>query len=247
VLHDLQIVADEQVGELLGRLQILQQVDDLRLDRHVERADRLVAHEEAGPDRERARDADALALAAGELVRVAGRRVGGQADLLQQRRDPLAALALAELGLVDLERLADRGADAHARVERRVGVLEDHLHPLAQRPHRRVGQARDVLAVEADRAAGRLQQPQHGAAERRLAAARLADQAERLAGRDRQRHVLDGAHQRRLAGERAPQPHLRGRRLARPRDLGREVLADAGQLEQRGHVGTSTGAWQRTR
>lgn len=39
VLHDLEIVRDEQVGKLLGRLQVHEQVHDLRLDRHVRRAD----------------------------------------------------------------------------------------------------------------------------------------------------------------------------------------------------------------
>ena len=52
-------------------LQILEQVDDLRLDRHVERRDRLVADDELRLAGERPGDADALALAAGELVRIA--------------------------------------------------------------------------------------------------------------------------------------------------------------------------------
>jgi hypothetical protein len=52
-------------------LQVHQQVDDLRLDGHVERADRLVADDQLRLEHQRARDADALALAAGELVRVA--------------------------------------------------------------------------------------------------------------------------------------------------------------------------------
>ena len=61
-----------------------QQVQDLRLDRDVERADRLVADDQLGPQRERARDADALALAARELVRVAADRARLQADLREQ-------------------------------------------------------------------------------------------------------------------------------------------------------------------
>ena len=56
-------------------LQVLQQVDDLRLDRDVERGDRLVEHQEARGHGQRARDSDPLALAAGELVRVALERV----------------------------------------------------------------------------------------------------------------------------------------------------------------------------
>ena len=69
-----------------------QQVDDLALDRDVERGDRLVADDEARLERERARDADALALPARELVRIAFRHVGKQADLAEQRLDPLALL-----------------------------------------------------------------------------------------------------------------------------------------------------------
>ena len=43
--------------------QLHQQIENLGLDRHVERADRLVADDELGLNRERAGDADALALA----------------------------------------------------------------------------------------------------------------------------------------------------------------------------------------
>jgi hypothetical protein len=52
-------------------LQIVQKVDHLRLDRDVECGDRLVADDQARVERERAGDADALALAAGEFVREA--------------------------------------------------------------------------------------------------------------------------------------------------------------------------------
>ena len=60
-------------------LQLDEHVDDLRLDRHVERRHRLVADQQRRLERERARDADALALAAGELVRIALGHVGQQA------------------------------------------------------------------------------------------------------------------------------------------------------------------------
>jgi hypothetical protein len=55
-------------------LQIVQKVDHLRLDRDVECGDRLVADDQARVERERAGDADALALAAGEFVREAVER-----------------------------------------------------------------------------------------------------------------------------------------------------------------------------
>ena len=96
VLDHAQVVRDEEVGELELVLQVEEQVEDLRLDRHVERGDRLVGNDELRVDRKRAGDADALALAAGELVRIAVAVLGAQADQRQQvvdARSPLVAVA----------------------------------------------------------------------------------------------------------------------------------------------------------
>src|SRR5262249_7344991 len=69
--HHRQIVRDEQISEAEALAQVLEQVDDLRLDRDVEGGYGLIADDEFGIERERARDPDALALAARHLVRVA--------------------------------------------------------------------------------------------------------------------------------------------------------------------------------
>ncbi len=90
--HDREIVRDEQIGEAEALLQIDQQVDDLRLDVHVERGDRLVGDDEVGPQRERARDRDALALPAGEFVRIALGRFRAEADDVEQLADALRRL-----------------------------------------------------------------------------------------------------------------------------------------------------------
>ena len=90
----LQIVGDEQIGEVLALLQVAQQVDDLRLDQHVERAGRLVEHDEARLQHHRARDRDALALAAGKFVRIAEPRFRIEADVDQRPDDALLALRL---------------------------------------------------------------------------------------------------------------------------------------------------------
>ena len=66
---DVEVVRDEDVRQPELRLEVLQQVEDLRLDGDVERGDRLVADDQLRVDRERPRDADALPLAARELVR----------------------------------------------------------------------------------------------------------------------------------------------------------------------------------
>ena len=48
MLDDREIVRDEQVGDFALDLEILQQIEDLRLDRDVQRADGFVADDEIG-------------------------------------------------------------------------------------------------------------------------------------------------------------------------------------------------------
>jgi hypothetical protein len=62
VRDDGEIVADDEQRQAELALQILRQVDDLSLDRDVERRDRLIADDELGLRSQGAADADALAL-----------------------------------------------------------------------------------------------------------------------------------------------------------------------------------------
>ena len=71
-MDDPEVVRDEHVRQVELVLQVVEQVDDLRLDRDVECGDRLVGDDQLRVQREGAGDADALALAAGELVRDSG-------------------------------------------------------------------------------------------------------------------------------------------------------------------------------
>ena len=75
-----------------------------------------------------------------ELVRVAIEEVRVEADDVEQLGHPLASLGLRP-DVVDAERLADDAPDRHPRVQARVGVLEDHLHPAPHLP--------ELLALEA--------------------------------------------------------------------------------------------------
>ena len=51
VPHNPQVMRDKQVGQAELRLQVAQQVDHLGLDRHVESRNRLVAYQQARPQR----------------------------------------------------------------------------------------------------------------------------------------------------------------------------------------------------
>ena len=194
VVHHRQVVRDEDVGEVERLAQVEEQVQHLRLHRDVERRDRFIQQQQFRAQRERPRDADPLALAAGEAVRVAAQEPDIEAD---QRHHLLHALkALVRVAdLVDHERLADDVVRRHARVERAEGVLEHKLHlaPVGEELGSFQAQHvfRHAVIVEYDRAGVRGDRAQDHARGGGLAAARLADQAEALARRDREAHVVD--------------------------------------------------------
>ena len=219
---DGEIVGDEQIRETVLALQVDQQIDHLRLDRDVERRYRLVAHDQARPERQRACDADALPLSAGELMRIVLHLVGPQAHLREQFGN---AFLLRATGCkpVHAERFADDIARGHARIERGERVLEHDLHRAPMRPHLGLAQTGDVGAVELDGARGRLHQPQHAARDRRFAAAGFADQPERLALADRKADAVDRMH-----GADAPTQDAAAHRV---------MLDEVGDLKQRALIG----------
>ncbi len=132
---------------------------------------------------------------------------------------------------VDQHRLGQDLLDRHARVEARERVLEDHLHLPAQGPQRRPSVAGDVAALDADRAAARLDQPQREPRQGGLAAAALAHHRQRLAGGDAQRHAVDRPDSADLpAQDQAP--------------MHRVVLVHVVEFEERRHPFASTGAFQ---
>ena len=210
VLDDAEVVGDEQVGEVEFGLQILQQVEDLRLDGHVEGGHRLVTTDELRLRRERPGDADTLALAAGEGVRIALEVLDLQADGVHQLLDPIFQF-LSARQVVGHQRLGDDVQYRHAWIQRRVGVLEDHLHVAADLPQPVLVQLGDVdrrvggLELEVDRAVGGLDRAQDAAPQGRLAAAGLSHQAERLSLVDEQVDAVDGLD---VTGDAAQEPLL---------------------------------------
>ena len=55
---------------------------------------------------------------------------------------------------MNFQRLADDLADRHTRIQRTVRILENHLETFAARTQFSGAQVRDVVAFEANRAAG---------------------------------------------------------------------------------------------
>ena len=177
--HGAEVVRDEQIGGAELALQPDQQIDDLGARRRIERRGRLVEHDQLGAGDDGAADADALLLAGAELGRELVEHAFGEAKTAGHLAHPPLAVGARHAEVA--QRLAQRLADAHARVERLGRLLEDELDAAAQLPGADVAAAPHRLAVEPDAAGRGIDQAEDAAADRGLAGARFADQRQRLA------------------------------------------------------------------
>ena len=110
-------------------------------------------------------------------------------DLGERGHDAALGVAEAVYGDGSAERLVDR----LVRMQRSVGILEDHLDDLSGFARTAVAQ---FSAVDHHAADGMRDQAGDGAKDGGLAGAGFADQAQRVAGRNAKRHIAGGAHQR---------------------------------------------------
>ena len=122
-----------EIGESEVALQAVHELEDLGPHAHVEHRDRLVGDDELGAEDDRPGEDGALLLAAGEVGRVLAQEAVDrhEADAFERLADELFHLAVVASDAVDAKGVPDRVENGHRRVERRVRVLEDELHPLA--------------------------------------------------------------------------------------------------------------------
>ena len=202
--HHAQIVGDQDDRGAVGLLQVLHDVQDLRLHGHVQRRGRLVRDQDLGIAGQGHGDHHALALAAGHGVGIAAERAFGirQAHLGEHVHRDAPGLAHGDL-LVAANALAHLLAHAHGGIQAGHGVLEDHGELLAPVGlHLLVAELGEILALEQDFAAleahwGRGQQLHDGLHAHALAAAGFADDGEGLA---RIQVEIDAAHRLHFAG-----------------------------------------------
>ena len=194
VLDHPEIVGDEQIAEAELVLQPAQEVEDLCLYRDVEGGDGLVAAEEFRAAGERAGDGDALALAAGKLVREEPRLIRAQAHGLHEPQH-LAAAPLLRADVQKIHRLADDVPGPAARVQGGVRVLENELDPPPERGQGVAAQGEDAFPVEQDVAGGGLHKAHDPPGYGGLAAAALADEPERPAPLQREGNVVRRVHE----------------------------------------------------
>ena len=111
---------------------MLEEVEDLGLDGDVEGGDGFVGDDEFRLWGEGAGDGDALALAAGELVGVLAHEAAVEADALHEFGDGGIECGAGEVRVTGADGFGEGAEDGHARVQGRVGILEDHLEVEAE-------------------------------------------------------------------------------------------------------------------
>ena len=169
------VVGDEDRGDVDLVMQRAQPFAQLFPHLRIERAEGLVEQQDARLDRERAGQRDALALAAGELARIA---VGKPVELheIEQLLDPRADRRLVLPDRARLHAQAEGDVLEHAHVAEQRVVLEHEADVTFARALRQ-----RVLAVEGDFAGIRPVEAGDDPQQRGLAGAGGAEQREQLA------------------------------------------------------------------
>ena len=180
-------------------IELQDQVQDLRLDRHVQGRGGLVRDQQSGLTGQGNGDHDALAHAAGQFVRILVHPCfrGRNAHQAQHFHGARVGFLSAHV-LVNAQRLHDLVGNAQHRVQGRQRVLKDHGDiPAADVLHFPEGQVQDIPALQQHLAliAGHVFlviEPHDGHARHALAASGLAHQAENLAAPDGKGNALHG-------------------------------------------------------
>src|SRR5262249_21059545 len=207
------VVGDQHADAALGQM-AHQRLDVADRDR-IDAGERLVEQHVVRPGRERARDLDATAFAAGQRDR---RRLAQPRDveLLEQRIEVILAPLAA--GLDHLEHGADVVLDVEAAEDRRFlrQIADAETGALIHRQRRHVG------AAEAAAAAVGGDQPGDHVEHRGLAGAVRAEQTDRLAAAHVEAHALDD-----LAADEAALDPMCGEEAVRARRTVAVALAGA--------------------
>ena len=189
VAHDAKAVRDEQNAHAEALFHIAQQIEDLRLDGHVQRGRRLVSHEQFRPGGQRHRDHHALLHSAGKLVRIIteARFRRGYAHEFQQ---PNHLFVAGFFGPVQSERFLDLAAGAKDGIQRCARFLENVAdRATADFAQFAFGHPQNVPSVEQNlppyvACRRRRHQPRDGMRREALAATALAHQTDRFASLD---------------------------------------------------------------
>ena len=127
--HQVQVMGDEQHRHAGLALQIAEQLQHLRAQRHIQRRGRLIGQQQLGAAGQRHGQHGALALPTRELVRPGLRALRRLRDAGgRQQLNGLRPGGFHRQPLLELQHLGNLLANAHQGVERGHGLLKDHGH-----------------------------------------------------------------------------------------------------------------------
>src|ERR1043166_1624859 len=193
MLNHGQAMRDKQIRQTKLFLQILQQIHDLRLNRHIESRYGLIANYQFRIERQSSCDADPLALSTRKFVWITVGIFRIEPDLLQQIENALVAFGLVADLMYD-ERLGDDRSNAKPRVEARIRILKNDLHLAPEFLHFIMRQVDDVAVFELYFPARRFDQPQKASADSRFSTARFTHQPECFTLCEAKRNIINRAY-----------------------------------------------------
>ena len=136
ILYNRKVMRDKQIGQLGIFLQILKQVDNLRLNGYIQRRNRFIADYKLRLNSQRSGDTDTLTLTAGELMRETMQKIRLQTALLHDSKHlRLHAVIFLDEHMMRLHTVADDIAYRHPRIQRRIRILKNHLQIRPQQAH----------------------------------------------------------------------------------------------------------------
>jgi hypothetical protein len=193
VLDHGEIVGDKQIARAGLALKILEQRQDLSLDRDIERRNGFVTDHQVWLQSESTRNRDPLFLTAAQFSREAVDHLGFQPDLLQHALGSLSHFA-ARTDFVDAQWFTDARADPQARVQGSRRVLKNDAEAtpgLTQRSalHRHQIDGLGLARMQPN-AAARWYQTQHRAAQAGFARTGFPDQRQSPSGGDLERDLV---------------------------------------------------------
>ncbi|MCY1296085.1 hypothetical protein D9M70_454550 [compost metagenome] len=199
MLDDAEVVRDQHDRHAEALLQRLEQIKDLRLDRHVERRRRFICDQEIRVVGKRHGDHHALTLATRKFMRIAVDAAPRFRDAHELKQFKHARPRLFERAAPMVhDRLGDLAADGIERIERGHRLLEDHCDLRTAHLVQRLWRQAHKLLSAVTRGAGDLTvlgEQAHDAHHRlALAGAGLADDRKRFAGTDVEIDALDRFH-----------------------------------------------------
>ena len=188
---DAQIMRNQQQRHTPALLQVAQESQDLRLHRHIQRRRRLIGDQNIGLSRQHHGHQGALALAAGQLERVAVGMLRLQTHIHQKARHRLS-------GAVRRERLLNLRGDRHDRIKAAHRLLKHHRHSsAAQTAHLPLRQGEHILTLQSRTARGDRhpvrQQTHQRQRRQRLSATRFAQHHQTAPRLQIQRHAIHRA------------------------------------------------------